>query len=447
MEEQALTMKPNNQTLEVGHAEKASLLSYLTGAYLFFFYMQASLRWPAFEAIRFHFVFGLILTFLCLFKHLSSKRKYENQHSNNQGNENKDESKSLINCTFLFILVMGFYSVASYVPAISMDVYNRRVIKFALISFFIVVSVEKVKDLKVIMIFLLLAWLKISSEGFIGWVTGSLMWQNQGVQRLHGASAFVGHPNSFSAFGVGCLAFSLYLFKGFQDKRLKLMMAAIVVFSLVIIIFTGSRSGYVAVILAAIYLFFKMKEGKLKVFFVSMVVIVALTPMIPEQYYERFQSIYTGKAAEGNSSSTRTVIMTDALKIYAKYPLGIGIQAFSSVRIDMFGRVQNIHMLYLEILTNLGPLGMIMFFIFIKRIFYLNNLNIAKTEILLKKNNQDNDLLFLQSLSKAIIAFLVLRLIFGLFAMDLYEPHWWLVLGLTLAVYKLIPTCKTKELT
>lgn len=427
--------------------EKATILSYLTGAYLFFFYMQASLRWPAFEAIRFHFVFGLILTVLCLAKHFSNKQFNISKQPAKRGKPVNDLSKPLVNAAFLFIAVMGFYSVASYVPDISMDVYNRRVIKFALISFFIFTSVEKVKDLQVIIFFLLLAWLKIGSEGFIGWVTGSLMWQNQGVQRLHGASAFVGHPNSFSAFGVGCLAFSLYLFKGFQDKRLKLMMATILVFSLVIIIFTGSRSGYVAVVLAAIYLFFKMKEGKLKVFFVSMVVLIALMPMIPEQYYERFESIYTGEEKEGNSSGTRTVIMTDALKIYAEYPLGIGVQAFSSVRIDMFGRLQNIHMLYLEILTNLGPLGVIIFFIFIKRIFYLNNLNIAKTEILLKKNNQDTDLLFLQSLSKAIIAFLVLRLIFGLFAMDLYEPHWWLVLGLTLAVYKLIPTCKTKELT
>ena len=427
--------------------EKATILSYLTGAYLFFFYMEASLRWSAFEAIRFHFVFGLILTVLCVAKHFSSKQSNISKVPAKRGKPVSDLSKPLINATFLFIAVLGIYSVASMARDISTDIYINRVIKFALISFFIVASVEKVKDLKVIMIFLLLAWLKITSEGLIGWVTGSLMWENQGVQRLHGSSPFIGHPNSFSAFAVGALAFSLYLFKGFQDKRLKLMMAAILVFSLVIIIFTGSRSGYVAVILAAIYLFFKMKEGKLKVFFVSMVVIVALMPMIPEQYYERFESIYTGKAKEGNSSNTRTIIITDALKIYAEYPLGIGIQAFSSVRIDMFGRLQNIHMLYLEILTNLGPLGLIMFFIFIKRIFYLNRLSIAKTETLLKKDSADNELMFLQSISKAIIAFLVLRLIFGLFAMDLYEPHWWLVLGLTLAVYKLIPTCNTKELT
>lgn len=424
--------------------KKASLLSYLTGAYLFFFYMQASLRWSAFEAIRFHFVFGLILTILCGFKLLSSQKELPKRTFKNLQVE-VDKARPLINCVYLFLVILGIYSVASYSREISMDVYLNNVIKLALISFFIVVSVEKVKDLQVIVFFLLLAWFKIGSEGAIGWATGSLMWENQGVQRLHGASAFVGHPNSFSAFGVGCLAFSIYLFKGFQNKWLKIMMAGLIVFSFIIIIFTGSRSGYVAVLLAAIYMFFQMKKGKIKVMVTTLIMLVALAPLIPEQYFERFESIYTGKEAEGNSSNTRTVIMTDALKIYAKYPLGIGIQAFSSVRIDMFGRFQNVHMLYLEVLTNIGPIGFIVFLVFIMRLMRLNRFNIEQTSFLDTSQVNYDKLLFLNMLSKGILAFLVLRLIFGLFAMDLYEPHWWLLLGLVLAVNKLIPTCLVKE--
>jgi hypothetical protein len=424
--------------------EKASALSYLTGAYLFFFYMQASLRWPAFEAIRFHFVFGLVLTVLCSFKLLSSKKEAPVRIFKKL-KEEVDHARPLINCVYLFLLILGIYSVASLAREISTDIYINRVIKFALISFFIMASVDKVKDLQVIVICLLLAWFKIGSEGFIGWVTGSLMWENQGVQRLHGASAFVGHPNSFSAFGVGCLAFSMYLFKGFQSKWLKLLMGAIVVFAFIIIIFTGSRSGYVAVFLAAIYLFFQMKTGKMKVFATSFIVLIALAPLIPEQYFERFESIYTGKEAEGNSSNTRMIIMTDAIKIYAKYPLGIGIQAFSSVRIDMFGRFQNIHMLYLEVLTNIGPIGFIVFCLFILRLMRLNRYNIRRTTILDKNQSNFGEIIFLNMLSKAVLAYLILRLVFGLFAMDLYEPHWWLLLGLVLAVNKLIPTCITKE--
>lgn len=428
---------------EKNSKEKANILSYLTGAYLFFFYMQASLRWSAFEAIRFHFVFGLILTILCSFKLLSANKSTAKKADHLK--IKVDKARPLLNCVYLFLFILAIYSIASFARDISIDIYINRVIKFALISFFIVVSVDKVKDLEVILICLLLAWFKIGSEGFIGWFTGSLMWENQGVQRLHGASAFVGHPNSFSAFAIGCLAFSLYLIKGFQSKLLKLLMLTIIIFSFVIIIFTASRSGYVAVFIAALYLFFQMKKGKMKVFFSALILLIALAPLIPEQYYERFESIYTGKEAEGNSSNTRMIIMTDALDIYTQYPLGIGIQAFSTVRYEMFGRLQNIHMLYLEVLTNIGPIGFIIFCVFILRIMRLNRHNIERTTLIDKSHSKYNNMLFLNMLSKGILAFLIMRLIFGLFAMDLYEPHWWLLLGLVLAVDKLLSTDMYKD--
>jgi hypothetical protein len=420
---------------------KANILSYLTGAYLFFFYMQASLRWPAFEAIRFHFVFGLILTLLCAFKLLSANKE---RHSDKQHSKviEKDHRRALVNCVFLFLAILGVYTIASMARDISIDIYINRVIKLALISFFIVASVDKVKDLQVIVFFLLLAWLKIGSEGFIGWATGSQMWQNQGVQRLHGSTAFIGHPNSFSAFGIGCLAFAIYLFKGFQNKWLKIMMLAIIGFSAIIIIFTGSRSGYIAILLASLYLFFKMKKGKTKVFIVTILAFIALSPLIPEQYFERFESIYTGKEAEGNSSNKRTIIIKDALEIYANYPLGIGVEAFSTVRIDMFGRYQNIHMLYIEVLTNIGPIGFIVFCVFIIRLIRLNRINIEQTALLDKNHTNYEKLLFLNMLSKGVFAFLVLSLIFGFFDMDLYEPHWWLLLGIVLAVNKLTSQIK-----
>jgi hypothetical protein len=38
----------------------------------------------------------------------------------------------------------------------------------------------------------------------------------------------------------------------------------------------------------------------------------------------------------------------------------------------------------------------------------------------------------------ASVGFLLLRLILGLFGMDTYEIYWWFVLGLTLAVNKLL---------
>jgi O-Antigen ligase len=408
--------------------QKYSLLSSLTGAYLFFFYMQASLRWEAFEAIRFHFTFGLLLTCLCLVRFFKNDRS--NFTARRLGLRGGDPSKRLISISLVFILIAGAYTIFTFAPEESSRVFSDRIVKFALISFFIFVSVNRLDDLKVVVLGILLAWLKISSEGFIGWFTGGLMWENQGIQRLHGASPFVGHPNSFSAFALGCFAFAFAMRPMASSAIDKALLSALAFFSIIIVIFTGSRSGYVAIVLVSIFLFFRLKTNKLKIFFLALLGFLALLPLVPEQYYGRFESIFTGEEAEGNSSGTRMVIMQDAIEMYLTYPMGIGVQAFSEVRLEMFGRVQNIHMLYLEVLTNLGPFGFIVFSLFVVRLLSLASWNI-KNAALLESN-------YIKSLSTFVFMFLMFRLVFGLFAMDLYEPHWWLASGLLLACFKLL---------
>jgi hypothetical protein len=50
----------------------------------------------------------------------------------------------------------------------------------------------------------------------------------------------------------------------------------------------------------------------------------------------------------------------------------------------------------------------------------------------------DPDKTLLINLCKAIIGFVLMRLLLGLFGMDLYEIYWWVALGLILSIRKLI---------
>lgn len=411
---------------------RANYLSYMTGAYLFFYYMEASLRWPLFKSIRFHFLFGAILTFLCLIKFYQRKNTDLLRYRKSLP---VDEGKKVLVVAYSLLAVMGLYVLFSLDRTESWSIYLDRVLKLSLISFFIVASVDSIKDLKVIVAFLLLGWFKISSEAFLGWATGSLMWESQGVQRLHGASPFVGHPNSLSAFALGCMAFAFCLWGAAENWIERGVLASLIFFGSVCIVFTASRSGYVVVFCVVFYLFFKLVRRNPKLFLLGGISLIVLLPLIPEQYYSRFESIYTGKEAEGNSSGTRLQIIKDAWDIYQTYPFGIGVQAFSKVREDMFDRTQNIHMLYLEVLTNIGPVGFVLFFLLVKRILDLNKLSRARLQALPKELKE---FVFLKALALAVSVFIIFRLIFGLFAMDLYEPHWWLAMGFSLAIYKLV---------
>lgn len=411
-------MDKTTAAYEIKSLFRGQPLAYLVGFYVFAFYMELWFRIPELQAIKFQFIYGGFIGLLCLFKLVNERTKAP--------------LNSVTKTAFLLIFILGIYTVFSMDRPTSIRIYDNRVIKFALVSFFIYAATDKIEDLRVIIAFMLLAWLKIGQEGFYGWYTGNLVWENQGIPRLHGSTAMYGHPNSFSGFAVGTLAYSMFLLMGLKSYLLRIGILALIVCCLIIIVTTGSRTGYLATIIGGIYFFLKLKAGKIKILFLLTITIILTINLVPNEYKGRFESIFTGEEKEGRSSEARLQILKDATEVYLHYPLGIGVQAFPKVREEMFGRSQDTHNLYFEILTNIGPVGLIVFCIFIWQMISLNIYNITQTE----RKTLDGKLLI--NLSQATIGFILVRLLLGMFGMDLYEIYWWMALGLTLAINKLV---------
>ena len=411
----------NPARYEIVSLFRGSLLSYMVGFYIFAFYLELHFRIPELQSIRFQFTYGALVGAYCLFKFLTDNKKSPNL-------------EPVTKTALWLIFILGFYTVFSMDREESVRVFSDRVVKFALVSFFIYAATEKVEDLRVIIAFMLLAWLKIGQEGFWGWFTGNLVWENQGIPRLHGSTAMFGHPNSFSGFAVGCLPFAVFLFLGTKSKLLKLGLLALFACALIIVVTTGSRTGYVAVILGAIYFFMKLKAGKIKIIFLALTTFLLTINFVPIEYKERFQSIFTGEEKEGNSSGKRKEILADAIQIYLANPFGVGVAAFPKAREQTFGGTQDTHNLYLEVLTNTGTIGFIVFCLFIKNLIYLPKKLIPKIPEL---GLPEEDKKFILSLTRATIGFILLRLLLGLFGMDLYEIYWWIALGFCLAIKKL----------
>lgn len=359
--------------------------------------------------------------------------------SQNEKGPMSGEAKSAI----FLLLVMGIYTIFSMDRETSIPIYIDRGIKFSAIALFIWAAVEKVEDLKTIVAFMLLAWLKIGQEGLVGWLTGNMVWYNQGIPRLRGSTMMYLHPNSYSGFAVGCLPFCYFLFFWAKSLILKLGFLLLASLAMIIIINTGSRTGYVATILTFIALFFLLKKGKMKIFLVSLLFLPLLISNIPDHYVERFNSIFTGEEKEGASSAARKQIIEDAIDVYKAYPLGVGVSAFPAVRGEMFDRYQDTHNLYLEILTNLGPIGVLSFFTLIFNIIRRNWIN--SRLVMNIKGILEIDRQFLNALCFCVIGYLLVRLFLGMFGMDLYEIYWWLALGYTLACNKLIQSEKISQ--
>jgi putative inorganic carbon (hco3(-)) transporter len=181
------------------------------------------------------------------------------------------------------------------------------------------------------------------------------------------------------------------------------------------------------------------------------VVAAVALPFIPEQYIERFQSI-SGQEKEGHSKEKRMVIIKDAIQIFVEHPLGVGVAAFPAVRIKRFGRSQDTHCLYLEIATNMGIQGLIIWVLMIIAI-YRNNSRLraalqgqidrmrarAPPDLDPKSGFARHiaDLRLLHAVMNAVWGYLSIRLCVGLFGHDTYEIYWWVVLGLTIAVHNM----------
>lgn len=399
-----------------------SIFCYLTGLYIFIWYLQIGNRIQSLGEIRFEFILGTILSVGALIKF--------NSKSNKRFYKNKNKRISIINAIIFYFLIVCIYTVFSYDRSTSITVFVNYVFKYSLLALFIYVFTNNSDELKLIVLAFLAAWLKLGQEGFYGWFTGSMIWYSQGIPRLHGTTGVLLHPNSFSGFAVSCIPFIYYLYKFAYNRMLKIIFLIFAIFVFIIIVYTGSRTGYLTTLMVLLYFLFSSHIKKAKYILLLMVLAIVVLNYLPEDYHHRFVSIFTLEEKEGQSSKKRIQILKDAVEIYMKYPLGLGVSAFPKVRQDIFGRHQDTHNLYLQVLTNIGPLGFFAFFYLLYIIIKINR-ELVEYNSLNGSGNIDNE--FRIALSNAVILFIYIRLFLGIFGMDLYEIYWWFALGITLA--------------
>ena len=432
--------EPVGQT-ERYHQLSLPLVAFFCG-YVVIWYLQIGDRITFLASIRFEFLYAATLSAIIL---LSASRQ--------QTGLTPIPLRTYLVAYFIVLMIQIPFS---YNVEHSWNVFIDRVVKFSFMAWFISFYVRSSRDMKLFLGAFLLACMKLGQEGFAGLMTGSLMWENQGIMRLHGPTPLYEHPNSFCGMALGTLPFIYYLFPS-ANKKEKAMLLLLLCFSLSIVLFSGSRTGYVGFFIFIIVLFSR-SAGKGKFVVISLVLAMLAVPHIPGQYVGRFSTIFTGHDKEGNSIGKREQILLDSVNIFVEHPFGVGIQAFQTVRMQQFGRSQDTHNLYLEVATNLGIQGFLVFFLFVWQMLrlliriekdflaILNRLTSMKKKVVHQGGGSlDNDISlmivdgrFLKAVTSAVICFIWLRLALGLFGMDLYEIYWWFALGITVALYRIL---------
>jgi O-antigen ligase len=405
-------------------------LTLLFCGYVLIWYLQIGYRMPILGTLRFEFLYAGALIAIVIARGPSM-------------------GSPLTGFFVALLLAIAIQVPLSQYYPISSKIFVDRVLKFAAMALFIASFVKAPRHLAFFHGAFLLACLKMGQEGLLGRLTGGLIWENQGTMRLHGPTPIYEHPNSFAGMALGTLPYIFYFFP-LANRWIKIMLAALAVCSLNIVIFTGSRTGYIA-LAAFVALVVLKSQRKLRAVGILVLVLALATPLVPQQYLDRFGTVFTGKDKVGQSTDMRKEILRDAWEVFLEYPLGVGVAAFPFVRWQKFRRIQDTHNLYLEVATNLGVQGFVAFILFVgAQLFLLRRLAgqfaSHRARILARAGpggpdetvqQEVRDLRFMEAVAHATQVFLWVRLALGLFGMDLYEIYWWFAMGQTIALYKM----------
>ncbi len=416
-------------------------------AFVVFRYIDGGHRMDILETIRFEFILGGAAVIMSIFK------------ISGQPVQVGAAQKLIVLIGLLFLAMIVQLPMAGDPPE-AQRVFVDRVFKFALLTFLIVAMVESPKTLRIFLGVFLFAIFYVTLESTQGLISGGLVWENQGIQRLHGAVPMYGHPNSLGGVAMGTLPFVVFLFVPVRNWILRLGLLAVATTSLVCVIYSGSRTAYIGLLSLVLWQFFQ-SDKKFRFLVIAAIVGTISVSLLPEEYIGRFKSI-GGKEAEGNSKETRIIIIEDAMAILMDNPLGIGVASFPAVRRARFGRGQDTHNLYLEVATNLGIQGLVIFLSLVAvMMFSFRNSALAfrsqrqrLIRVVRRKGlppgamkhirRHEQDLSFCYSSAQGTAGFILIRLVLGLFGMDLYEIYWWFAAGVALALGGLVVTTNRK---
>ncbi|KAA1175052.1 polymerase [Marinobacter salinexigens] len=414
--------KTVNRNFSDPKRKESKVFVFLVCVYILTWYLQLNGRVGILGAIRFEFILGLLLSASAVFVVIGSKAK----------------PTPLKFPVFMLFFLLALYTVFSYNREASFNIFFDKVFKASMLALFFAAFIKSPWALKLAIAAFLLAMFKITQEGFLGWVTGSLVWENQGIPRLHGSTGMYRHPNSFSGLALGCIPFIYFLYP-VVNKWKKIFLLVLALFCITIVVFTGSRTGYVGAALLFVYFLWQQtSRTRTKALFFSVIMVIVVIPFIPQDYVGRFESIFTLEEKEGASSEKRIQILEDAAMVFIDKPWGVGVGAFPSVRAQMFGRYQDTHNMYLELLTNMSIFGLAAFIFLVYKLISLNKRLQRTLDALDHDSFHHQDIRFLNALSKAIVAFLFLRLVLGAFGMDSYEIYWWFSMGVTISIYRCV---------
>jgi putative inorganic carbon (HCO3(-)) transporter len=179
------------------------------------------------------------------------------------------------------------------------------------------------------------------------------------------------NPNNYAEFLVIMTPLAAMFAVNVNKIRLRVPLCMGIVFPAVALLMTYSRSGWISVVIACVVFVYYANKKLIPAFFLLCVIAF---PFLPDSVMVRIASLFN---PEDTSNLYRTYIWEGALRIVRDYwytGIGLGPESFAYVYPDYANPLAEVgaphsHMVYLELIVELGVLGFITFMWYMLRLW------------------------------------------------------------------------------
>jgi putative inorganic carbon (hco3(-)) transporter len=198
------------------------------------------------------------------------------------------------------------------------------------------------------------------TEGYWGSRASMADWES--MDRLSGSPFDTVNPNGLAGIVLTVVPFLHYL--TLRSKGGRLVYVLTLPLLLYALALTGSRSGMIG--LASILTLVWVKSRHKLVLAATIAVVVACAiPYLTDDLTDRYLSIFSSKTKNSQTASERSQFMEADLRVALRRPIfgyGLGTSAEANGRYE--GDERPAHNLYVEVLEELGAVGLLVFLAF-----------------------------------------------------------------------------------
>jgi probable O-glycosylation ligase (exosortase A-associated) len=263
-----------------------------------------------------------------------------------------------------------------------------------------------------------------------------------------GAGGFLGDENDLCMTLNMVLPFGFFLAMSAQKNTKKIYYIALTCIFLFVIILTKSRGGFIGLAATGVYCWWKSKRKILSGAVVA-VLVLFMALAAPSNYWDEIRTINDENAAERpyGTGSERYYSWNIAWEMFLDHPImGVGQGNFpwnaniieqklglSFHQRSFAGRAA--HSMYFTLMPELGLVGIVLFGYML--LLTVRNLRFIQRSGAIE-GTVANDALPVASLAMALEASLVGYLASGVFISVLYYPNFYLLMGFTLSLRKIV---------